>query len=114
VNPRRNPSFSLIDTTGMVMGIDKGPIFDSEIVARSIELAPGDLVCFATNGLVEVRNRAREELGLDRFLGAVRRYGTHEAEYLTHKLGQLLAEFSRDTDPSSDACVLAIRFTGTS
>ncbi len=113
MNPRRSPSFSLLDAEGMVMGIDKGPIFDQTVVTRPVELAQGDLVVFAANGVLEVRNRAREELGLERLMGAVRRYGTHEAEYLTHKLGQLLGEYSKDTDPSSDACVLAIRYTGT-
>lgn len=112
LNPARKPAFSLLDTEGMVMGIDKGPIFDTTVVAHPVELSPGDLVVFATNGVLEVRNRAREELGLERLMGAVRRYGSHEAEYLTHKLGQLLADFSKDTDASSDACVLAIRFNG--
>lgn len=110
LNPQRNPTFTLLDSEGMVMGIDKGPIFDATIVAKTVELTPGDLVVFATNGLLEVRNRNRDEFGLERFLGSVRRYGTHEAEYLTHKLGQVLAEYSRDTDPGSDACALAIRY----
>ncbi|MEZ0229300.1 MAG: PP2C family protein-serine/threonine phosphatase, partial [Planctomycetota bacterium] len=113
VNPKRSPVLSLIDSEGMVMGIDKGPIFDQTVVTKSVEFGAGDLIVLAANGVLEVRNRNRDELGLERLMGAVRRYGTHEAEYLTHKLGQLLTEFSKDTDPSSDVCVLAMRYTGT-
>lgn len=109
VNVRRDPPLSLLEAEGMVMGIDKGPIFDATMIARTIELAPGDLVVFATNGLLEVRNRARDELGHERFLAAVRRYGSHEAEYVTHKLGQLLEDYTKDTDLSADACVLALK-----
>ncbi len=111
VNLRRDPALSLLEAEGMVMGIDKGPIFDATIIPRTIELATDDLVCFATNGVLEIRNRNREELGLERFHAAVKRFGTHEAEYLTHKLGQLLADFTKETELSADACVLAVKLS---
>ncbi len=111
LNARRNPAFALLDLEGMVMGIDKGPIFDAATVPRTIELTPGDLVIFATNGLLELRNRNRDELGLDRYLAALKRFGTHEAEYLVHKLGQLLEDFTKDSAPSTDACVMALKLS---
>ncbi|MBI3722864.1 serine/threonine-protein phosphatase [bacterium] len=109
-NPRREPAFVAIEPEGMVMGIDKGPIFDAALETRTLELSAGDLLVFATNGLLEVRGGSpQEELGRERFHETVRRYGRHEAEYLVHKLGQSLEEFSRDGAQGADICVAALR-----
>ncbi len=109
INSRRQPPLTLLETEGMVMGIDKGPIFDRTIVARPIELVPGDLLVFATNGVVELKNRNRDELGLERFHQTLRRYGGHEAEYLTSKLGQFLEDYTKETEPAFDACLVAVK-----
>jgi serine phosphatase RsbU (regulator of sigma subunit) len=96
----------------MVMGIDRGPIFDTTVQSRTFDLAPGDLVVFLSAGILEVRNPGREELGLERVHGAIQRYGNHEAEYLVHKLGQVLEDWSRGSEPGADACVAALKLAG--
>ena len=39
------------------------------------------------------------------FHHAIKRFGRHEAEYLTHKIAFVLEEFAKDSDPAADACV---------
>src|SRR5262249_13619512 len=112
VSPRRSPPFSLIETEGMVMGIDRGPIFDTTLEKRRIDLAPGDLLFASSNGVLELRSASREELAGERIRTLVQKYGNHEAEYLIHKLSRFLEDFTRGTDPAADACFVAIRLEG--
>lgn len=109
VNKARSTPFGAIECDGMVMGIDRGPIFDTTVQTRVVDLAPGDLVAFVSSGLLEVRNASREELGLERAQNAIRKYGFHEAEYLVHKMGQVLDEWTRGSDPAADACLAGLK-----
>ncbi len=90
------------------MGIDKGPLFDSSLEVRSVELHPGDLIVLFTKGVIEGRGAAREEFGIYRMHQLIERYGTHEVAYFTDKFQEyfnLHVQRRRDTD----ACVIALR-----
>lgn len=96
VNPARPEPLVVLHTDGMVVGIDKGPVFEPALTRRSFELVPGDLLALFTNGAVEARSHAREEFGLERMHALTRRYGTHELEYFTDKLRECFESFIPD------------------
>lgn len=96
VNPARPEPLVVLHTDGMVIGIDKGPVFEPALTRRTFELVPGDLLAVFTNGAVEARSHAREEFGLERMHALARRYGTHELEYFTDKLKECFESFIPD------------------
>jgi len=96
VNPARPEPLVVLHTDGMVIGIDKGPVFEPALTRRTFELVPGDLLALFTNGAVEARSHTREEFGLERMHALTRRYGTHELEYFTDKLRECFESFVPD------------------
>ncbi|MCO5167095.1 MAG: SpoIIE family protein phosphatase [Planctomycetes bacterium] len=112
VNPARQGGFGVLHTEGMVMGIDRGPIFDGALEARSFELARGDLLVLFTNGLLDARGAAaREEFGLERMHTLTRRYGGHEVEYFTDKFKEYFDLFVADPAlRTTDVAVAAVKW----
>lgn len=97
-----------LDCEGMVMGIDKGPIFNSSLEVRQVTLEPGDLLAIFTNGVMEARNARREEFGLDRTHALIERYGTHELAYFVDKFKEHFGLHARGR-ARTDGCVIAIK-----
>lgn len=111
VNPARQGAFGVLHTEGMVLGIDRGPIFDTTLESRAFELARGDLLVLFTNGLAEARAPSREEFGIERMHQLARRYGAHEAEYFGDKFREYYDLFVSDPAlRTTDVCVAAIKW----
>jgi hypothetical protein len=97
-----------LDCEGMVMGIDKGPIFNSSLEVRQVALEPGDLLAMFTNGVMEARNSRREEFGLERTHQLIERYGTHELAYFVDKFKEHFGLHARGR-ARTDGCVIAVK-----
>jgi serine phosphatase RsbU (regulator of sigma subunit)/CBS domain-containing protein len=63
-------------------GFMLGVMPDEQYRERTVELLPGDRLCFYTDGLVEARNEIGETFGVDRLTGCVREHGAETAEEL--------------------------------
>jgi hypothetical protein len=109
VNPARNPSLVPLDCEGMVMGIDRGPIFDSSLEVRSLELRRGDTLVLFTKGIIEARGSQRKEFGLGRMHRLIERYGTHEAAYFVDKFREYFGMHVPSDRRAVDGAVLAFR-----
>lgn len=110
MNTRRSPALMPLDSEGMVLGIDRGPIFNNALEVRSLELEPGDLLVLFTNGVLEARSTHREEFGLERMHHLVDRYGTHEVAYFTDKFQEYYELHLKGGGRAlTDACVVALK-----
>lgn len=98
-----------LDIEGMVMGIDAGSLFSNSLEVRTLSLAPDDLLILYSNGLIEGRGGAREELGFSRLTGLVERYGRHEVEYFTDKFQEQYVTFLGGSPQTQDACLLGLK-----
>lgn len=108
-NEGRTPKLQELDSKGMALGMDPGPIFQQTIEECEIELLPGDLLIQYTDGVNEAMNAAREEFGLERLLATVERYGMHEAEYVLYKIERALEEFQGECDQEDDITMIAAK-----
>jgi serine phosphatase RsbU (regulator of sigma subunit) len=100
-----------MQTEGMIMGIDRGPIFDTTLETRTFDLARGDQLVLFTNGLAEARGASREEFGIERMHHLARRYGNHEVEYFTDKFREYFDLFMQDpSSRATDVVVAAIKW----
>jgi phosphoserine phosphatase len=73
----------------------------------TIELAPGDILALATDGIFEYENAAEEQYGEDRFLQAIR---DHEELPLTRLIERIVADVERFADgaPQADDMTLVL------
>lgn len=111
VNPARPGQFGVMQTEGMIMGLDRGPIFDSTLETRTFELARGDQLVLFTNGLAEARGPSREEFGIERMHHLARRYGAHEVDYFIDKFREYFDLFTQDpAQRSTDVVVAALKW----
>jgi len=109
LRPATRQKTRLQDFEGMVLGADSGPMFDPTVATSRLQLEPGDLFLIHTGGIIDVRNRRREPLGMSRFEHFVSSYGRFEAEYFTDKLREKVDLFTRSDVPSADLVVLALK-----
>ena len=110
INPDQPESLRSLDSEGMVLGLDPGPIFDSTLEVQTFELYPGDMIVLLTNGILEAKDHRGRELGLETMQQLIRRYGRHEAAYLIDKSKEYLElQFGAGRPPSADVCLLALR-----
>ncbi|MBI4229870.1 MAG: SpoIIE family protein phosphatase [Planctomycetes bacterium] len=56
-----------INPSGIAVGFDKGPLFNSTIAETRVALQGGDVVVAYTDGVVEAMNAKQEEYGNERF-----------------------------------------------
>jgi serine phosphatase RsbU (regulator of sigma subunit) len=92
-----------IAAQGFMLGI----ILEEQYREKTVQLEPGDRLCFFTDGLVEARNEMGEGYGTERLMRALAAHGTMRAGPLTE---QLLAEQRafRGTQALSDDVTLVV------
>ncbi len=108
-NPKRRPDLHPIESTGMVLGIDRGPVFEGSIEEREVALEPDDLLVQFTHGAATAENVDGAPIGLERVHDLVRRYGRHEADYFVAKFGSFFEDWSRGAPLAQDACLIALK-----
>lgn len=96
---------SQIPTSGPPLGVFE----DIELEAQTIELAPGDLAFFFTDGLPERRNLERELLGEERLGEALVKHGHLPLSELLEAVHQEAERFSQGHPQDDDVTCLAIR-----
>jgi sigma-B regulation protein RsbU (phosphoserine phosphatase) len=72
---------------------------------------PGDTLLLYSDGVPEAVNAAGDEFGDDRFIAALLSLRGVPAEDVVGGIRTTLAQFVRDTPPSDDVTVVAVRRT---
>jgi len=108
-NPARAPQFAALEPKGIVLGVDKGPVFNRTLEEIEIKLVSGDMLMQVTDGVLEATNAKKEEFGIERLAGTIQKYGNHEAKYLLHMIDLTLGEFRGKSPAEDDVTMLCIR-----
>jgi sigma-B regulation protein RsbU (phosphoserine phosphatase) len=88
---------------GFMLGIMPGEQYRE----KTVQLAPGDRLCFYTDGLIEARNEIGETLGTDRLTRCVAAHGGENAEALANHILACQQGF-RGSQPLSDDLTLVV------
>ncbi|HMR63936.1 MAG TPA: SpoIIE family protein phosphatase [Anaerolineae bacterium] len=106
---RRNEHVQELEVGGLPLGAIKEYVYPS----LSIELEPGDLLIFSSDGFVEAMNGNNEMFGFDRFqtelLKLPANVSAHEA---IARLVQVIMEFTNQDDLHDDMTILTARVVG--
>ncbi len=108
-NPARQPVISALEPKGIVLGVDKGPVFNRTLEEIEIRLVPGDMLVQVTDGVLEAANRRKEEFGTERLEAAICKYGNHEAKYLVHMIDLAVGEFREGCPAEDDVTIVAVK-----
>lgn len=108
-NPARTPRLQVLDSKGMALGMDAGPIFQQSIEEVEVRLEPGDVVFQYTDGVVESMNHEKDEFGLERLYAVIEQYGHHETEYLLYQVEKAISDFREGARQKDDVTMVAIK-----
>jgi serine phosphatase RsbU (regulator of sigma subunit) len=88
-------------------------IDDFPYAAERHRLAPGDLLCLLTDGVVEAMNRAGEFYGRARLEAVLRAAGKEAtAEGVCEAIRADVARFTEGAEPADDLAILTVRWNG--
>ncbi|HZO09706.1 MAG TPA: GAF domain-containing SpoIIE family protein phosphatase, partial [Myxococcota bacterium] len=92
--------------TGLALGIEKGVTYTGQ---PAVELVPGDVLLWYTDGLVEARNPAGEEFGNDRVIRVIRDHKDASAKQLLTELRKAVGAFVGSDQLEDDLTLVALR-----
>jgi sigma-B regulation protein RsbU (phosphoserine phosphatase) len=113
VNAGHNPQFVLrgdgriekMSSTGMPVGLLAGHGYEE----LEVQLAPGDLLFFYTDGCVEMENDQEEMFGSERLESLVAASGGSSADEVLATVEQAISTFRGGRDLFDDATMMAVR-----
>lgn len=98
----RTGAVQSLSAQGFMLGI----VPDERYREKTVQLEPGDRLCFFTDGLVEARNELGEGYGTDRLEAALAAHGRIGAEDLLAKLLADQGAFRGDTKHTDDVTLV--------
>lgn len=103
---RRSYTISEIEIGGLPVGLWP----EAEYGSKCVQLQPGDLIVFSSDGLAEARNSAAEFFGLDRFMAELRQVPDQaSAQQVINRLTSALNAFVGPEHLSDDVTLIAVR-----
>ncbi len=93
-----------LDVGGLPLGAFDGPTYDE----AALDLAPGDVFVFHTDGLTDARNRA-EEYGAARLVAQVEKHAALSAPGLGEKILEDLEAFLGGEVPADDVTLIVVK-----
>jgi sigma-B regulation protein RsbU (phosphoserine phosphatase) len=102
---RANGGIEILDVGGLPLGIRS----DVKYETASLELRPGDVLVFFTDGVIEAFNESGEEFGNTRWLNAIHNLPDSNAQQTLEFLMKRVDEFVGATRQSDDITCLVFR-----
>ena len=98
---------SYLINTGLPLGV----VSAQEYSSNCVELKPGELILFYTDGIVEAMNEKRELFGFDRLEELVKKYGHLSAEEFVNMTMKELNDFVSEVPFHDDLTLVAMKIT---
>jgi serine phosphatase RsbU (regulator of sigma subunit) len=113
VNAGQNPPM-LIDPAGNVLSLEStgfclGMFPSVSYETRSVKFAPGEILCLYTDGIVENRNKDREEFGEERLARRLRESAGLPAREILDKIYEDTFGFASCAEASDDMTLVVIK-----
>jgi serine phosphatase RsbU (regulator of sigma subunit)/HAMP domain-containing protein len=98
---------SYLINTGLPLGV----VSTQDYSSNCVELKPGELILFYTDGIVEAMNEKRELFGFDRLEELVKKYGHLSAKEFVDMTMKELKEFVSEIPFHDDLTLVAMKMT---
>ncbi len=97
-----------INSGGIAMGLTETDVFNTALEERVITLKPGDIFVAYTDGLLELKNKHREEWTLQQLQGAILANADHRAGRIVESVRRELKTFVEDTAQYDDMTLVVM------
>ncbi|UCE20020.1 MAG: PP2C family protein-serine/threonine phosphatase [Gemmatimonadota bacterium] len=94
---------------GIALGLDKGKIFKQVIAEDHMDIAPGDVLIFYTDGFTEAINWRKEEFGEERLFDLIDRNRDKSAGEIVSAIEQEIRAFIGDTSQRDDMTMVVLK-----
>lgn len=104
-------SCHLVNTSGMALGFDKGPLFDRTLREQCLRLHPSDRFVLYTDGVVEAMDDKEKQLGHSRLAAACRQYAASPSGEFVGMIVSYLNRHRGSARQSDDITIVSCRVT---
>jgi len=94
---------------GIALGLDKGEIFSQVIEDKILEIAPGDVFIFYTDGVSEAVNEKEEEFGEERLAQIITENSDNDANKIVQIIKNKIEEFSSKSYQKDDITLVVVK-----
>lgn len=102
----------LVNTGGLALGIDKGPLFERCIKEQRLQLCEGDRFVLYTDGIIEAMNERNELWGQQNFYRAIRDLAERDSNEFINLLIQRVEKHQGNAPQHDDITLVTGRFKG--
>jgi serine phosphatase RsbU (regulator of sigma subunit) len=108
---RTDGDLTYLDSRGIGLGLERGPLFESELEEIHRPLRPGALFVFYSDGLTEAMNAAEAEFGEENVFRIVRAGSQLPARALEQSIIAEARKFQGEAEQHDDMTVVVVRST---
>ncbi len=108
----RNSSPENVETlnpAGLALGLEKGTVFNNTIKEIEMNISPGDVFVFYTDGFTEAMNKIKEEFGEERLMSIVKENSGMSSEELLDKIIKEVKTFMGKTPQHDDMTMVVVK-----
>jgi sigma-B regulation protein RsbU (phosphoserine phosphatase) len=98
-----------IQSSGIALGLDEGPVFDEVIQDAIIHLEPLDLVIFYTDGINEAVDDGGKEFGRENLKAAIKTAGTQGVDFVVQNIVERVRRFSSGHEQNDDITITGLQ-----
>ena len=103
-----NGSLRYLECYGLPLGVVAGEIYEEE----QIDMQPGDIMLFLTDGIVEAMNAGRELYGFSRLEAVLKSCDKSSAQHILDCVFKSVFEFMGDKSPQDDMTLVVVKVGG--
>ena len=96
--------------TGLGLGLADGPLFENATEEKTINLKPGDVCIFYSDGITESRGSSEEELGYDRLKEIVGRVKEETASGIKEEILRAVREYTGNSNVEDDMTLIVLKW----
>ncbi len=102
-------NIDVLNPTGMALGLEKGNVFKQTIKEVKIDVEPGDIFVFYTDGFTEAMNKKKEEYGEDNLINSIESNGNLSADELCRKIFSDVSTFTKKAQQHDDMTLVVAK-----
>jgi phosphoserine phosphatase RsbU/P len=94
---------------GMILGVVDGDIYNNAMVEITVDLEPGDMAVFFTDGITETMNNSMQQYTLDRFVKVLAEHKHQEAQVVLHCVYESLDHYACGYPQHDDQTLIILK-----
>jgi hypothetical protein len=104
-----NSSAEFLNSSGMALGLEKGPVFARSIKEVELPVSSGDVFVFYTDGFTEAMNKLNEEFGEKRLVSSIENNSMLHANQILDNILKDVRKFIGKADQHDDMTMVIVK-----